>query len=173
MVRTTLTACRPVCITTGSLAASHGSGREIFDQRAGAGVVIIGLSLMGSFRQNARWVRSAKTAVGFVWPKCPLGSFGQNACWVRLAKTPVGFVWPKRRPAHRWTVNPALFGVRKVRKGPLPTRRRQARRGFLHFLHFLQHKDATLQSRQQSDALRARYACCERFSSHDPNRKPR
>src|SRR6266508_3146096 len=90
MVRTTLTACRPVCITTGSLAASHGSGREIFDQRAGAGVVIIGLSLMGSFRQNACWVRLAKTPVGFVWPKCPLGSFGQNACWVRLAKTPAG-----------------------------------------------------------------------------------
>src|SRR6266511_4577777 len=64
MVRTILTACRPVCIPTGSIAAAHGSGRELFDQRAGSGVVIIGLSLMGSFGQNARWVRLAKTPAG-------------------------------------------------------------------------------------------------------------
>src|SRR5262249_3935790 len=34
---------------------------------------------LGSFGQNARWVRFAKMPVGFVSPKCPLGSFRQNA----------------------------------------------------------------------------------------------
>src|SRR6266508_1269826 len=119
------------------------------------GIVIIGLSL-GSFRQNARlgsfgqnsyWVRSAKT---------PLGLFRQNARWVRLAKTPAGASLDGQCDLQK---------VQEVQKDAWPTRRRQARRGFLQFLHFLQHKGGTLQSRQQSDALRASYARCERFSS--------
>ncbi len=79
----------PICITTG-LDRGFASGRYSTDVPG---------------RHCNHW-----TFVGFVWPKQPLGSFGQNAHWVRLAKTPVGFVWPKRRPAHRWTVNPSLFG---------------------------------------------------------------
>jgi len=61
--------------------------------------------LLGSFRRSAV---PPKTPVGFVPPKQLLGSFRQNARWVRSAKTPVGFVPPKCRPAHRWTVNAAL-----------------------------------------------------------------
>src|SRR5712664_2070995 len=65
-----------------------------------------------------------------------------------------------------------LRKVRKVRKGPLPTRRRQCGGGFPHFPHFPQHRGGMSQSRQRSDALRTSPARCEPFSSCDPKRKP-
>src|SRR6266511_4715512 len=94
------------------------------------------------------------SAVGFVWPKRLLGSFGQNA--------------------GRRIVGPSILRcseVRKVRKGPLPRRRRQGGGAFRTFRTF-RSIGAACRSHGSNRMHCGRTRLGASATAHDPKPKP-
>ncbi len=169
MVRTTLTASRPVLHHDGARSQVRMDRAGRYSTTCRVGVVIIGLSL-GSFRQNARWVRLAKTPVGFVPPKQLLGSFRQNARWVRLAKTPAGASLDGQCDLQKVQ---KVQEVQEVQEDAWPTRRRQGEEG-LSALPALSAASKAAHCSHGSNRMRCgrdRLAASA-SSSHDPKRRP-